>query len=157
MTRRELFQKLFAWGFLGSLTGSVGWIFLDVWLAAGRFSTVHWNPVIRVADLPGDGTFPFPQQRIALIRSEGRLAALSLECTHLGCLVNAVDQGFFCPCHGSEFGRRGEVYSGPATRSLPWHAVRIRTDRIWVQTGVKKTAPIWVELPSETAAEGANS
>jgi cytochrome b6-f complex iron-sulfur subunit len=146
MTRREWLKKTLSWGFWGILGGSVGAIFLDVWLAAGRFSTIHWSQVVRLSELPATGTFAFPQQRVALIRNGNRLAALSLECTHLGCLVNAVDQGFYCPCHGSEFGRLGEVYSGPATRSLPWHAVRVTAGRIWVQSGVKQSAPFWITL-----------
>jgi nitrite reductase/ring-hydroxylating ferredoxin subunit len=66
---------------------------------------------------------PFPEHKIAIIRSSRKIGAISMECTHLGCLLNVLDRGFFCPCHGSEFGPRGQVYSGPATESLPWHEV----------------------------------
>jgi len=151
--RRELFTKLLSWGLWGGLAGSVGWIFGDVWLAAGRFSTVHWSPVINLNQLPGDGAIPFPRQRIALIRRGNHLAALSLECTHLGCLVNVVDQGFFCPCHGSEFGPLGELYSGPATRSLPWHHLRVQDGRVWVQTGSSSANPDWLALASDPRSE----
>lgn len=157
MTRRQWFKKILSWGLWSSLGASVGWIFLDVWLASGRFSTAHWSTVVQLGALPGDGTYPFPPQRVALIQSKGRIAALSLECTHLGCLVNSVDQGFFCPCHGSEFGPLGEVYSGPASRSLPWHRVRIESGRIWVQSGIKQSRPLWVSLPTDCTLPGSTT
>ncbi|MET9628603.1 FAD-dependent oxidoreductase [Lentzea sp. NPDC006480] len=51
----------------------------------------------------------------------GRLHAVSLRCTHLGCLVrfNAAERSWDCPCHGSRFDVDGEVLEGPATRPLP--------------------------------------
>ena len=50
----------------------------------------------------------------------GRTHAVSVRCTHLGCLLrfNAADRSWDCPCHGSRFGVDGEVLEGPATRSL---------------------------------------
>ncbi|GGU40775.1 FAD-dependent oxidoreductase [Lentzea flava] len=52
---------------------------------------------------------------------EGQLHAVSLRCTHLGCLVrfNAAERSWDCPCHGSRFDVDGEVLEGPATRPLP--------------------------------------
>lgn len=52
---------------------------------------------------------------------EGRLHAVSMRCTHLGCLVrfNAAEHSWDCPCHGSRFDVDGEVLEGPATRPLP--------------------------------------
>lgn len=126
--------------------GGISAILLDVWLAAGRFSSSHWRGLIDQDELAGDGTFPFPEQGVALLVKEQAVAAVSLECTHLGCLLNVVDGGFFCPCHGSEFGPLGEVYSGPANRSLPWHAVRIRRGKVWVQSEARKEEPTWVTL-----------
>ncbi|MCF6178380.1 MAG: Rieske (2Fe-2S) protein [Geopsychrobacter sp.] len=147
MSRRAWLRRSLLFGALGSTFLLLGAVLLDVWRAAGRFSSARWTGVIALVDLPADGTFPFPQQGVALLRKSGRLAAISLECTHLGCLVNTVDQGFFCPCHGSEFGPMGEVYSGPAPRSLPWHAVRISQGRIWIHSGKKQPAPLWIRIP----------
>lgn len=51
----------------------------------------------------------------------GQLHAVSLRCTHLGCLVrfNAAERSWDCPCHGSRFDVDGAVLEGPATRPLP--------------------------------------
>jgi glycine/D-amino acid oxidase-like deaminating enzyme/nitrite reductase/ring-hydroxylating ferredoxin subunit len=51
---------------------------------------------------------------------DGGLHAVSMRCTHLGCLVrfNAAENSWDCPCHGSRFGVDGEVLEGPAVRPL---------------------------------------
>ncbi|NKE55686.1 FAD-dependent oxidoreductase [Lentzea sp. PSKA42] len=52
---------------------------------------------------------------------DGQLHAVSLRCTHLGCLVrfNAAERSWDCPCHGSRFDVDGAVLEGPATKPLP--------------------------------------
>ena len=70
------------------------------------------------ADVPPEGALVLPQQRVAVVREGGDLLALDLTCTHLGCTVKATEQGFSCPCHGSRFGRGGDVVKGPAPRAL---------------------------------------
>jgi Rieske Fe-S protein len=51
----------------------------------------------------------------------GTLHAVSLRCTHLGCLLrfNSAERSWDCPCHGSRFDVDGRVLEGPATRPLP--------------------------------------
>jgi cytochrome b6-f complex iron-sulfur subunit len=144
--RREWLRRGIFLGAVGFVVTAFGAIFMDVWRAAGRFSTARWTEVAPVAVFSGTGTFPYPDRKIAIIRTDSRLAALSLECTHLGCLLNTIDEGFFCPCHGSEFGPRGEVYSGPARQPLPWHAIRIDGERVWIHSGEKRREPVWVDL-----------
>jgi glycine/D-amino acid oxidase-like deaminating enzyme/nitrite reductase/ring-hydroxylating ferredoxin subunit len=51
---------------------------------------------------------------------DGRLHAVSLRCTHMGCLVrfNAAERSWDCPCHGSRFAVDGSVLEGPAVQPL---------------------------------------
>ncbi len=49
--------------------------------------------------------------------------AMSLVCTHLGCMVEEADGGFKCPCHGSRYDAQGNVERGPAR--LPLRQLRV--------------------------------
>src|SRR5205085_5271433 len=51
---------------------------------------------------------------------DGNLHAVSLRCTHLGCLVrfDAAERSWICPCHGSRFDVDGAVLEGPAVQPL---------------------------------------
>ncbi|MFL6241292.1 MAG: FAD-dependent oxidoreductase [Actinomycetes bacterium] len=51
----------------------------------------------------------------------GQLHAVSLRCTHMGCLLrfNGAETSWDCPCHGSRFDVDGNVLEGPAVRPLP--------------------------------------
>jgi glycine/D-amino acid oxidase-like deaminating enzyme/nitrite reductase/ring-hydroxylating ferredoxin subunit len=51
---------------------------------------------------------------------DGTLHAVSLRCTHLGCLLrfNAAERSWDCPCHGSRFAVDGAVLEGPAVNPL---------------------------------------
>jgi glycine/D-amino acid oxidase-like deaminating enzyme/nitrite reductase/ring-hydroxylating ferredoxin subunit len=51
---------------------------------------------------------------------QGNLHAVSLRCTHLGCLLrfNAAERSWDCPCHGSRFDVEGRVLEGPAVSPL---------------------------------------
>jgi Rieske Fe-S protein len=51
---------------------------------------------------------------------DGTLHAVSLRCTHLGCLLrfNGAERSWDCPCHGSRFDVDGAVLEGPAARPL---------------------------------------
>lgn len=73
---------------------------------------------IPLADIPVDGAYVDKDERVAVIRDKVAIYALSLVCTHLGCTVTAIGDGFSCPCHGSRFDRNGKVLRGPADRGL---------------------------------------
>jgi nitrite reductase/ring-hydroxylating ferredoxin subunit len=60
-----------------------------------------------------------------VVRGREGIRVLSGICPHLGCVVRKTDQGYRCPCHGSEFGPLGERRSGPAPRQLKRIPVRI--------------------------------
>jgi glycine/D-amino acid oxidase-like deaminating enzyme/nitrite reductase/ring-hydroxylating ferredoxin subunit len=51
---------------------------------------------------------------------DGNVHAVSMRCTHLGCLLrfNAAERSWDCPCHGSRFDVDGAVLEGPATSPL---------------------------------------
>lgn len=51
---------------------------------------------------------------------DGGLHAVSLRCTHLGCILrfNSAERSWDCPCHGSRFDVDGNVLEGPATSPL---------------------------------------
>jgi nitrite reductase/ring-hydroxylating ferredoxin subunit len=61
---------------------------------------------------------------VAIYKEESGIYAISLVCTHLGCIVKATEAGFDCPCHGSKFTKDGSVLKGPAPKALPWLEVK---------------------------------
>ena len=59
--------------------------------------------------------------KIGVFRDDaGALHAVSLRCTHLGCLTkwNDAERSWDCPCHGSRFDPDGNILAGPATKPL---------------------------------------
>jgi Rieske Fe-S protein len=59
--------------------------------------------------------------KVGVYRDEQGVAhAVSMRCTHLGCLVhfNDAERTWDCPCHGSRFGVDGRVLEGPAVKPL---------------------------------------
>ena len=81
---------------------------------------------------PGEflpGTERVFKDRNILVRcTPNGVAALSLICTHLGCVASRGEGEFHCPCHGSKFGEDGEVLVGPAPRGLRWLEVSRAAD-----------------------------
>lgn len=71
---------------------------------------------------PGEPFLP-PGRSVALFRDATGVWAVSIVCTHLGCIVKREGTGFSCPCHGSTFAADGAVKKGPAPAGLPWLAV----------------------------------
>jgi nitrite reductase/ring-hydroxylating ferredoxin subunit len=51
---------------------------------------------------------------------DGAVHAVSMRCTHLGCLLrfNGAERSWDCPCHGSRFDVDGAVLEGPAVHAL---------------------------------------
>lgn len=72
---------------------------------------------------PGAAYIPPGRTVALLVGQDGEVAAISAVCTHLGCIVKPSAGGFECPCHGSHFGRAGELLRGPAPKGLPWLAL----------------------------------
>lgn len=88
---------------------------------------------------PGEVNEDYKPQGIWIIRTEGRVAALSIICTHLGCIPNWLpnDRKFKCPCHGSGYMPNGINFEGPTPRPLERFKVTIE-DGILVVDKSKK-------------------
>ncbi|MFC1477585.1 ubiquinol-cytochrome c reductase iron-sulfur subunit [candidate division KSB1 bacterium] len=58
--------------------------------------------------------------KVEVIRTEKGVRALSMVCTHLGCIVIWEDSKgtYHCPCHDAYFDENGGVVSGPPTLPL---------------------------------------
>lgn len=84
-----------------------------------------------------DGQPYIPAGRsVAVFKDGNNVHAISTVCTHLGCIVKAVDAGFDCPCHGSKFAKDGSVLKGPAPKGLPWLEVKhLGGDKFLVDEG----------------------
>lgn len=83
-------------------------------------------------------------RNVSVFRDEEGVHAVSLICTHLGCIVKPAAEGFECPCHGSRYNRQGEVTKGPAPRALPWLKVNSAGGQLVVDEGA--TVPTGTKL-----------
>ena len=85
--------------------------------------------------LPDGEAFVPPGRSVALFRGAAGVYAISIVCTHLGCIVKPTADGFECPCHGSAYDRDGSVVKGPAPRALSWVAVSVGPGGLIVDEG----------------------
>jgi len=79
----------------------------------------------RPEDFAVDGAKIVPGRNVHLVAKQGGVAALSLVCTHLGCIVNTTETGYSCPCHGSVFNDAGDwnnIRHRRNPRIYTWHA-----------------------------------
>jgi cytochrome b6-f complex iron-sulfur subunit len=82
-----------------------------------------------------------PERKVRIVSTPQGIAALSLVCTHLGCIVAETRDGFACPCHGSKFGPEGQVVQGPAPRALAWLEVSRAPDGYLMVDANREVAP----------------
>ena len=88
-----------------------------------------------------------PEQNIMVLSTAEGVAAISLVCTHLGCIVAKTDEGFSCPCHGSVFDDSGKLTKGPAPRGLRWFEVGESVDgRLIVNAGTEVKTGTFVKV-----------
>ncbi|MDC1105753.1 ubiquinol-cytochrome c reductase iron-sulfur subunit [Prolixibacteraceae bacterium] len=92
-----------------------------------------------------NGLYPFTTGKFYLKRfPDGGFLAMSVKCTHLGCVVNINNKtrGFNCPCHASQFNAFGEVIASPATRPLDIFPITIEKGEILVDIAkpIKRTS-----------------
>jgi len=70
-------------------------------------------------DYPVSSQTVLPNIPAIIIHDENGFKAISLACTHLGCMVEQRNFGYECPCHGSRYTLDGKVVKGPASSNLP--------------------------------------
>jgi cytochrome b6-f complex iron-sulfur subunit len=132
VSRREFLYYI--WGasmalLLAESTGAMVWFMLPRF-RAGEFGGVF---ALDPATLPVKGSPPVgnPAGKYWLSNTDHGLYALSMVCTHLGCLFKWVpaNNRFECPCHGSKFTADGNkiVVEGPAQRNLDRFVVTVTT------------------------------
>jgi len=138
MPRRDVLGLLALW----SMTSALGFALIGM-LRLPRAAVLPSPPKRFRASipnsLPAGEPFVPPGRSVALFRDAEGVYAISLVCTHLGCIVTPTAQGFECPCHGSAFARDGSVTRGPAPSALTWLSVSTAADRVIVDE--EKTVP----------------
>lgn len=138
------------------LTLGIGWfafgtgVAISVGPAFGRYLMPNVleepDPRVRVGPLkkyiempPGGVNEDYKPQGIWMVREEDRVAALSIICTHLGCIPNWLpnDRKFKCPCHGSGYYYDGINFEGPTPRPLERFRVTIEAGVVVVDKSKK--------------------
>jgi cytochrome b6-f complex iron-sulfur subunit len=143
ITRRKVLAWITSMGLLGSAVVSVfsNLVFIKPRATYGqpnRFS------IGTPDDFPPGTRIALGQERVAIVREGNKLAAISITCTHLGCIVGVADTGFACPCHGSRFDQDGNVTGGPAPKALPWYELTLAPNgELEVDKGKEITPGKW--------------
>ncbi len=144
-SRREVMLAV-GWGAMAVIGGGSG-------LAFARFMSPNVleieDPKVRCGSLskytalaPGEVNEDFKPVKPSgfwIIREEERIAALSIICTHLGCIPSWLpnDRKFKCPCHGSGFKPNGTNFEGPAPRPLERFKIYLDGDEVIVDRSRK--------------------
>lgn len=94
-------------------------------------------------------------QNLFVIRNKEGYRAMSAVCTHLGCTVASIKEGYHCPCHGSHFDAKGINGDGPAPRPLPWHPLTLAgSGSLVVDLGQEVGADVVLVLPKSGPRSG---
>ncbi len=106
-------------------------------------------PTEKTAGPPGENRVSFPAvdlpdggmkkiviegKPVGVIKNNDKLYAISLICTHLGCIVNwhPEQNSLICPCHSGTYDLNGAVIAGPPPRPLPSYEVKLSGDKLVV-------------------------
>jgi len=135
---RRTFLDSFATALAGVVAGSaIGVAGLFANPPERRGDGVDELDVTSMAELQEHGfvTFRFGSEPGVVVLASGRLHALSLVCTHLGCLVewSPKRRQLVCPCHRAAFDLGGNVLEGPAPRPLRAFDVSVQGERVLVR------------------------
>ncbi|MEP7284604.1 MAG: Rieske 2Fe-2S domain-containing protein [Chloroflexota bacterium] len=132
INRREFLNYIWGASMALLLAESAGAI---VWFALPRFRAGEFGGAFALdpASLPQKATAPigFAPGKFWISNTNDGLLALSMVCTHLGCLFKWVPSNnrFECPCHGSKFEANGKkiIGEGPAQRNLDRFVITVTT------------------------------
>lgn len=123
ITRRDFIEKSIKTITIGALTLTA--LDLTKILAKTNNEKIDGDSVqkvIKVSDYPDlatAGGYTMISSRVIVIRvSSSNFITLNVTCTHKHCAVDYDGESFTCPCHGSEYDKRGKVTHGPATKNL---------------------------------------
>jgi cytochrome b6-f complex iron-sulfur subunit len=135
--RRQFLSKMM--GIIALIAGAevVGLLTTLLWPRSTAKATRNGVKVGSVQEFAPGTIHHMQESASVLIRLEdGGFLALSLRCTHLGCISpwEANEDSFVCPCHGSGFDLKGDVLYGPAPRALDFFAVWVEDGQVWVDT-----------------------
>lgn len=125
-SRRRLIKGIASFSFCGALL----WRYLMPASKQRKKVVLELNK----NEIPLRGALVYKNSRVAVIRREHEVYALSLVCTHLGCTVNVTADKLICPCHGSVFDRDGHVLKGPSDKPLKRLEIEEDGDRLMVLT-----------------------
>jgi len=138
-------------GLMGAaITGIMGVLFAGFSLfPAFKKSSIEgdWTDVVPMDEIPdgepvkkavvisqdgGWGRFN-TQQLVWIVKNGSHLVVYSAICPHLGCTINAADNGFICPCHGSAWARDGRKLGGPTPRGMDTLEYRVKDGLLQVR------------------------
>ena len=130
MNRRNFIKK----AILGIVSLEIGYLFFDAFKTKSK--AVNTSDLIlagSAVSFDKNKMYPFNSGKFYIsVLEDGGMLALSIKCTHLGCMVQAKDDGFLCPCHASAFDKYGEVLSPPATRALDIFPISFNNGDVFV-------------------------
>ncbi len=100
-------------------------------------STQEAKPVeFPLSELPVGGVkvITYAGAQAIVIRTSAGIRALSLVCTHMGCIVQwqANEKEFYCPCHSGRFDQFGDVLAAPPVVPLEQFPVKVEGDKVIV-------------------------
>lgn len=137
VTRRALLDTFAGALVFASVAAGAGVVAMFASPPPPRREDVGEIDVAGLADVKAKGSvrFHFGREPCILIHANGQLHALSLVCTHLGCLVewSPAARQLTCPCHRAAFGLEGNVIEGPPPRPLTSFTVAVVGDRVLVR------------------------
>jgi ubiquinol-cytochrome c reductase iron-sulfur subunit len=89
------------------------------------------DPIARNDNLPADAPATDENRSAASVKGKEAWFVMVQICTHLGCVPLGQQgdyDGWFCPCHGSQYDAAGRVRHGPAPENMVVPVYSFETD-----------------------------